>query len=141
MVVAVAMLAGCVAQGADGSAPGAPLRSFHDGDWRGTGRLAAPGTPGCGPDTITRTMRVRNGQAELDYHAEAGIRFSAAIAFGQAERARAPDADAPNRTTLTMRSGASIFRGEFNGDDFTGEYLGPACARRWTMRRVAAPGG
>lgn len=141
MMMAVLTLAGCAAEGADGIAPGAPLRSFHDGDWRGTGRLVAPGSAGCDADTITRAMHIRNGRAEIDYDQAAGIRFSGEIAFGLAERARGTNPGAPNPTTLTMRSGASIFRGEFDGDRFTGEYLGPACPRRWTMQRVAGPGG
>lgn len=93
VMTAVLALAGWAAEAADGVAPGAPLRGFHHGEWRGTGRLIAPG----------------------------------------------PDPGAPNPTTLTMRSGTGIFRGEFRGGRFTGDYLAPACARRWTMERASHP--
>lgn len=134
------LLGGCAAHGAEAVAPGAPLRSFHDGEWRGTGRLIAPGQADCGAGTITRSMRIQNGRAELDYDPAAGIRFSAEIIFGMAERARGPDPDAPNPTTLTMRSGTRIFRGEFRGDTFTGDYVDASCPRNWTMQRVTRPG-
>lgn len=136
IVTVVLACAGCSARAADGGAPGAPLRSFLDGDWQGTGRLLDSGSAGCGADTIFRSMRVRNGRADLDYDPATGLRFSGEIAFGMAERARGPNPDAPNPATLTMWSGASVFRGEFHGDRFTGAYLGPACPRRWTMERA-----
>lgn len=140
VMTAALALAGCAAEAADGVAPGAPLRGFHDGEWRGTGRLIAPGSEHCGPATIMRSMRITNGHAELDYDPAAGVRFTGQIAFGLAERARGPDPGAPNPTTLTMRSGTGIFRGEFRGDRFTGDYLAPDCARHWTMERASHPG-
>ena len=85
-------------------------------------------------------MRITNGDADLDYDPAAGVRFTGPIAFGMAGRARGPDPDAPNPTTLTMRSGTTIFRGEFRGDRFIGDYLAPPCTRRWTMERAGRPG-